>query len=385
MKARNKSLRGVGRVPAVVLCSLLLGAFCGFVFAKTGLFELTEGFSKTGVILADLWMLAAFALTFFLNIALHEAGHLIFGLLSGYGFVSYRLGSLMWMRENGRIVLKRFSLAGTGGQCLMSPPGGPDGDFPLMMYNFGGAAVNLATAALLGALTAIGAVRGSLVFLPLCLFGGLSALYLAVVNGIPLVLGPVPNDGWNALHLAADPQARRAFWVTLKVNELQHRGVRLKDMSAEWFALPSEEAMKNGLIATSAVLAENRAMDACDLSAAEAIIPAILADSCRAADLYKKLAVCDAVTCALIREGAAADVSPLKEKGTAPFLRRMRDFPSVLRTRYAEALLKNRDETAAAKVLAHFDRVALSYPAPADIAAERDLMALIRKTYDEAK
>ena len=157
MKARNKSLRGVGRVPAVVLCSLLLGAFCGFVFAKTGLFELTEGLSKTGVILADLWMLAAFALTFFLNIALHEAGHLIFGLLSGYGFVSYRLGSLMWMRENGRIVLKRFSLAGTGGQCLMSPPGGPDGDFPLMMYNFGGAAVNLVTAALLGALTAIGA------------------------------------------------------------------------------------------------------------------------------------------------------------------------------------------------------------------------------------
>ena len=57
----------------------------------------------------------------------------------------------------------------------------------------------------------------------------------------------------------------------------------------------------------------------------------------------------------------------------------------MLRTRYAEALLKNRDETAAAKVLAHFDRVALSYPAPADIAAERDLMALIRKTYDETK
>ena len=173
-------------------------------------------------------------------------------LRSGYGFVSYRLGSLMWMRENGRIVLKRFSLAGTGGQCLMSPPGGPDGDFPLMMYNFGGAAVNLATAALLGALTAIPGVRGSIVFLPLCLFGGLSALYLAAVNGIPLVLGPVPNDGWNALHLAADPQARRAFWVTLKVNELQHRGVRLKDMSAEWFALPSEEAMKNGKPALAA-------------------------------------------------------------------------------------------------------------------------------------
>ena len=34
---------------------------------------------------------------------------------------------------------------------------------------------------------------------------------------------------------------------------------------------------------------------------------------------------------------------------------------------------------------ARFDKIALSCPAPADIAAERDLMALIRKTYDEAK
>ena len=131
MKTRSSALRGVLRVLILVLCSLLLGAFCGFIFTKTGLFELTKGLSKTGVILADLWMLAAFVLTFFLNVALHEAGHLICGLRSGYRFVSYRLGSLMWMRENGRIVLKRFSLAGTGGQCLMAPPDLKDGKMPV--------------------------------------------------------------------------------------------------------------------------------------------------------------------------------------------------------------------------------------------------------------
>ena len=383
MKTRSSALRGVLRVLILVLCSLLLGAFCGFIFTKTGLFELTKGLSKTGVILADLWMLAAFVLTFFLNIALHEAGHLICGLRSGYRFVSYRLGSLMWMRENGRIVLKRFSLAGTGGQCLMSPPGGPDDDFPLMLYNFGGVLINLLTAALSAALMAFPAVRSSIVFLPLCLFGGLEALYMAVVNGVPLVIGPVPNDGWNAMHLASDPEARRAFWVTLKVNELQHRGVRIKDMPAEWFVPPSEEAMKNGLSATLAVFAENRAMDMGDLSAAEALFPVILTDSCRAADLYKKLVLCDAVTCALVREGTEADTSPLKEKSTASFLRQMKDFPSVLRTRYAEELLKSRDEAAAGKIAARFDKIALSYPAPADIASERDLMELIRKAYDK--
>ncbi len=59
---------------------------------------------------------------FILQIVLHEGGHLLFGLLSGYRFVSFRIFNWTLIRQEGKFRLKRFGIAGTGGQCLMLPP-----------------------------------------------------------------------------------------------------------------------------------------------------------------------------------------------------------------------------------------------------------------------
>ena len=34
---------------------------------------------------------------------IHEGGHYIFGKLTGYKFVSFRVGTYMWFRKNGEI------------------------------------------------------------------------------------------------------------------------------------------------------------------------------------------------------------------------------------------------------------------------------------------
>ena len=49
----------------------------------------------------------------------------------------------MWLKENGKIKFKKFSLAGTGGQCLMVPPEIVDGKIPVFLYNMGGAFMNI--------------------------------------------------------------------------------------------------------------------------------------------------------------------------------------------------------------------------------------------------
>ena len=54
----------------------------------------------------------------------------------------------------------------------------------------------------------------------------------------------------------------------------------------------------------------------------------------------------------------------------------MKRFPSVLRTRYLHALLAEWDPAKAAAIRARFETVAGTYPYPADIASERELMAL---------
>ena len=88
----------------------------------------------------------------FLQLIIHETGHLVFGLLSGYRFSSFRIGSFMWMKVNGKLVCKKLTVAGTGGQCLMIPPELQDGKIPVLMYNLGGSIMNLVVGAVFFAL-----------------------------------------------------------------------------------------------------------------------------------------------------------------------------------------------------------------------------------------
>lgn len=85
---------------------------------------------------------------FILQIVLHEGGHLLFGLLSGYRFVSFRIFNWTLIRQEGKFRLKRFGIAGTGGQCLMLPPDKPLEEIPVVLYHWGGVIVNMSVALL---------------------------------------------------------------------------------------------------------------------------------------------------------------------------------------------------------------------------------------------
>ena len=80
-------------------------------------------------------------------------------------------------------------------------------------------------------------------FLMMVVIGGAFAL----MNGVPMRLGTVDNDGYNALSLGKNPQALRSFWIQMKANHAQALGQTLKDMPAEWFVMPSDEDMKNSM------------------------------------------------------------------------------------------------------------------------------------------
>ena len=56
----------------------------------------------------------------------------------------------------------------------------------------------------------------------------------------------------------------------------------------------------------------------------------------------------------------------------------MRSLPSVLRTEYALALLLEKDQAKAEKIMAQFDVQTKSYPYPCEVEGERELMAIAR-------
>ena len=91
--------------------------------------------------IADILFNVAIFLVFYVifiifGIAVHELGHLVFGLLTGFGFCSYRLFSLVWFKEDGKIRFQNTKFIFMG-QCLMAPPEDPE-KFKFVWYNLGG-------------------------------------------------------------------------------------------------------------------------------------------------------------------------------------------------------------------------------------------------------
>ena len=226
-----------GQVIGVGL-SVAMGVGCGVV--------MTSWFDRCPAgVSRPLWALglaAAFLLALLAQITLHEGGHLVCGLRSGYRFCSFRVGSLMWMRaEDGHLRLRRLRLAGTGGQCLMAPPDMVDGRLPVTLYNFGGALANLLTVAL--SLALYGPARRVPLLAAFLLFLAVIGGFSAAMNGIPLRLNGITNDGRNALSLQKDPAALRAFWVQMRVAAAQAQGLEQAGKS-----VPLEELQPGDLI-----------------------------------------------------------------------------------------------------------------------------------------
>lgn len=363
-----------------ILCYPLIGAVCGFLMVRHIDIVLPvrkdAGEFIFGLCICFFLLFAAF----FLHIILHETGHLIFGRITGYHFMSFRIGKMMFLKKDGKIKLRRLSIAGTGGQCLMDPPDMKDGKIPFVLYNLGGSLVNF-----ISALIFIGAYIVCPNYLYLSLFFlimAVTGIGIALANGIPLRFGMVDNDGNNAVSLGKSSMALYSFWVQMKMNAQMTNGVRLKDMPLEWFYQPKADELKNSIIAVMAVFYENRLMDEHNFEEAELQINKLLSLDTEIAGLYKRLLICDKIYCALLEYNRKKTVSLLQTKEHFKFVKQMKQFPAVIRTEYAAALLYEDNTAKAECIKKRFELCAKSYPYPADIESERELMEIAEKRKD---
>lgn len=379
MKVEQKEKKkGAGRKILSTLVMLLIGVVIGF----GGGMYMGETLSSHGVLGLPVWLVAVFLAAYF-QIALHEGGHLVFGLLTGYRFSSYRIGSFMWIWQDGKLRFRRFSLKGTGGQCLMIPPEMTNGKFPYVLYNLGGSIVNLVSAAIFFGLYLLcrNAVWWFAIF---CMAMVMIGAMMALVNGIPMRLG-VDNDGRNAISIGKNPQALRAFWIQMKVNEQIAGGVRLKDMPEEWFGMPADEAMKNSMVATIAVFACNRMMDQMNFSLAQQTMETLLQkDAAGILPMYRSVLKAELVYCEMIGENRPEIVATLWNQELQQFMKQMQNSPSIIRTQYAHAVLVERNPFVAEKLQQQFDMVTRKYPHPQEIEAERELMAYAKRCVEKS-
>lgn len=305
-------------------------------------------------------------LSFFLQIILHEGGHLIGGLISGYGFDSFRIGGVLLAKINGKLCLRWMPIAGTGGQCLMSPPDCAPEEAPYFIYHASGSAMNILSALLhIPLLFTPGAVR----IFAVCMIA--VGLYLGILNGFPLRIQGIDNDGMNLKRMKNDPGLRTAVFRQLQINAAHSAGVRLKDMPEDWFETPEHIPMHTALQFC-------RYLDQGAYDTALAYGQKVM-HNLKLNRIHRGSIMSDVETLKLLKGLPVFAESEFLKK----YRKMMAYDPAVQRARFVRALLKDRDEAAAEKIYTQFERALRRSPTPAGNACEIALVAAAREKYDE--
>lgn len=375
-KKERKQKRGRIKASLPYILMILLGGCIGVFAGKYG-----DKLHISGQSL--LVFLAVLIIAMYLQVIIHEAGHLVMGLCSGYKFISFRIESFMWVKIDGKVRLKRYSLMGTGGQCLLEPPEMKDGYFPVKLYNAGGVLFNLLTAGIFGILAVMTQ------FIPIVSFASaiiaLTGMLYAILNGIPMRIGAIDNDGYNMIHMGKNADALKNFWLQLQMNAQTTKGVRIKDMPEEWFVIPSKEEMQNPLGASNAVFACNRAIDQKDFQKARELCKMLLEEESGILPLHKYIIISEHIFCELIGENRSEEIEKWRTKEFAKYEKSMKNYPSLIRMQYAYELFHNQDEQMAGKKLELFEKVKKTYPYEADIQGEWELIQYVKEQYEKMK
>ena len=193
---KNKSSSGF-RFPHLIF-GLAMGCLWGVMITDYCL-KLAAQISWPLMLLVALAALLCLTLAFVLQIVLHELGHLLFGLLSGYQFVRFSFG------------LRLLSQCGLLCRCVMCPPEpDEDGYFPLSLYSLGGICLNLLSGLLFLWLYFISG--GILILTLFSLSAGILGLGLGLMFALPVKY----SDGYNALWLNDDDAAFHDHWLRLR-------------------------------------------------------------------------------------------------------------------------------------------------------------------------
>lgn len=351
---------------------MLAGGLIGGLLLGMWVVHIKERLADVSMLRLMAWALGGFYFSAFIQIILHEGGHLIAGLMSGYRFVSFRVLSMIWVRQNDRIVRRKYSLSGTGGQCLLDPPGTCD-DYPGVFYNLGGVIMNLLTA-LIAALISR-SVSSPIVQMILMEFAGTGVVY-ALINGIPLTSDSVSNDGRNTLEIIQSRSAKQALWRQLRINALQSYGMRMKDMPEDLFTMPPEEDMKYSLCASIAVLRMARLID--EHAFAEALE---LMEKIRqwpaVPGIYRNQISIEKVSLEILTGNT--DPGLISEDYTKA-LRTQKASLSAGRTEYAvqKCIMKNEQKAAVQKKW--MESMYRIWPYASDVQAEREMIELIDRS-----
>lgn len=328
----------------LVFVHAIYGLFAGLIF--------NQYIDVTGVgILENLCLIF---LAIILTIVLHELGHYIAAKISGYKFILFRIFSITFIKENGKIKRKSFDIPGTFGQNLMVPKQNIGEEYPYLLYHFGGSIMNLLEFIIC---TIIMLKSGD----SLRIF----SYYMAVIAGFAILNNAIPiskeieNDGMNAIKSYKNKSHRLLMHIVLIISEnaLNDKGVS---------ELPSNaiETIKNDenqkYLEFNAILADYYA-ERDNFKKAEEIIEESLTKEVLSSDLQRLVTVGELLFYKLIND----DEDGINKYDTEEFEKfRKKILPKLINTYHIEYAfaLHERDFEKAKNIKMNFEKYKEKYP-----------------------
>lgn len=313
--------------------------------------------------------LVIFFLFFLIHIIIHESGHLVFGLLTGYKFLSFRIGSFTLQKENGKYFLKKFTIPGTAGQCLLGVPDIPAEKCPYLLYHAGGGLMNLITALIALPLIFISDGIGKSVFSMFVAMGIITALQ----NLVPLKTQGINNDGMNIIEISRNNSEKRMIYNQLKINYLTTLGTRYRDIDEKYF---DDEGCEGILADGIRAVKINRFLDMHDFESAGKTAQNLIDNNI--SGFYGNEVKCELLFYMIISGADRTSIDNLLDKKLKSYIKSTcQYYLSRIRLTYAYNLLVEKNIPEAEKYKQMFEKVSEKYPVKADIILERELMDII--------
>lgn len=318
--------------------------------------------------------------TMLLHIALHELGHVIFGVLTGYQFFSYRFLSFGICKRNGRWKLFRMHIPGTAGQALLGPPVVKEGEKPpYFWYNFGGVFVNLL---LTFVFLLIAYCTSNYTVYSWCAMGAIMGLALALMNGIPYSEKGM-TDGCNIVQFTKHPERIQAFLMQLKVLVELCNGKTWKEYE------PSDFITEEGPDSTFGVGCRIWKMNCYyargEFERANEVLSEMIPYKEQMLDVYKNVITLEQIFQELIGVNDPEKIKGLYSKKLGKFVKAMKYEPSVWRVEMAYAWFHNEDQVAAMMCYEEIKKLRNKVISPADVELELSLGDYIKERMEQTE
>ncbi len=218
---------GKGRIASFGLSVILLIIFVYFTKEKIA------GFADVEYWIPFFFIFVLISAVIYATI--HEFGHVLFGWATGYELDAFAVFGYTFVNVDGRYVLKRMYIPGTGGanmmHCAKNKTNAPYG-----LYIMGGVIITaIVTVISIESMILINDAFISIFFYAMTLTG----IFMTIYNAIPLKTKTgVYNDGMILELFRKDERSQEVFNKGQAVNLLALRGVSIKDAPEELFEIP---------------------------------------------------------------------------------------------------------------------------------------------------